>query len=207
MNEKSHQPVGNALIALLDDSGHVAASTTSDSSLGAFYLDAPRRGSYRLRILIGRGGLSYGPFFVLDSAQTVERTFAVPDWPKAVLDAYLPDSVTKPAATQRGNRSPRFPDSMRSVGRGDVTRVAFVVDTSGHADMNTFWVIQSDDEAFTRATREYVASARFIPAERDGVRVPQIYELPIDYGFGDEPPRVKDHNTITIRALGVVRRR
>lgn len=95
---------------------------------------------------------------------------------------------------------------MRAAGRAGVARVAFVVDSTGHADIHTFWVIESDAESFTRATRDFVWTARFAAAERDGVRVPHVYEMAVDFGFGDEPRRVSEQDAIIVRALGVERR-
>jgi TonB family protein len=207
VGQKSLAPIASAQLALVDDSGHVTPPTTSDSGSGAFYLDAPKAGRYKLRILVGRGGLSYSPAFQVDSGQTIERKFAVPEWPTAVLEAYLPDDVSKKAAYKPGNRAPRFPDALRAAGRDGLARVLFVVKPDGRPDMSTFSVVESDDDAFTRATRDAAEEAQFIPAERDGVAVPEVFEMVVDYGFGTEPGRASGENVIVVRALGIVRQK
>jgi TonB family protein len=206
LGEKSRRPIGHARVALVDSLGRFAAETITDTSLaGAFYLTAPKPGRYGLRIVVGHGGgVSHSPFFSLDSNQVIEKTFVAPEWPRAVLEAYLPENVTKPAAfTRSGTRPPRFPDRMRSVGRDGLVRVRFVVDGDGSPDMSTFEVIESDDRRFAQSVREAVAQSRFQPAERDGTTVPQVFDFAVDFGFGDAPPKLVGKNVMMVRAFGV----
>jgi hypothetical protein len=205
LGEKSQMPVAKAQVALLDDSGHVASTTMSDSASGTFYLDVPKSGRYQIRTLIGRGGLSYSPFFTVDSNETIEHKFVVPDWPKAVLEAYLEEDVAKPAAYKAGNRSPRYPDALRAAQRRGVVRAMCVIGINGRPVENTFRVIESDDEAFTKSLEDWFETAQFIPAEREGVKVPQVFEMGIDFGFGTEPARLSVKHGIVVRALGVFR--
>jgi hypothetical protein len=74
---KDHQPVAGARLQLVDDSGHVVARDIADSASGAFALPAPKPGQYEIKIIVGHGGVSFSPRFGLDSAQVVERAFAV----------------------------------------------------------------------------------------------------------------------------------
>lgn len=205
VSEKSLSPVGNAALSIVNDSGRVLDSTRTDSASGVFYLNPGKPGHYRLRILVGRGGLSFSPAFSLDSSQTIERKFAVPDWPSAVLEAYLPEDVTKQAAYAPGNRAPRYPDKLRAAGREGIARAMLVVDADGRPVMSTFHVVASDDDAFAAALRDYLDRARFVPAERNGVKVPQIFDAAADFGFGVNPARLSGDHVIVIRALGVAR--
>ena len=208
IEEKSHRPIGNARVALVDSLGRVAAQAVTDTGFaGAFYLTADAPGHYELRIVVGRGGVSHSPRFVLDSNQIVEKTFVAPDWPQAVLEAYLPDDVSKPAAMIRGGtRPPRYPDRMRSTGRAGVARVKFVVDSEGRPIMSTFEVVESDDQSFSQAVRESVAQSRFAPAERDGVAVAQVFDFAVDFGVGEAPPKIHGKNAMIVRALGITLR-
>ena len=209
VRERSRQPIGNARVTLIDSLGRVAAQTVTDTGLaGAFYLTADTPGRYQLRIVVGRGGVSHSPRFALDSNQVVEDTFVVPDWPQAVLEAYLPDDVTKAAAPIRGGtRPPRYPDRLRSSGRAGIARVRFVIDRDGRPVMPTFEVVEADDESFGQAVRESIAQSRFAPAERDGVTVAQVFDFAVDFGVGDTPPKIHDKNAMIVRALGIELRR
>ena len=205
INERSHAPIGNAHLSLLDDSEHVVARTVSDSARGEFFLDAPKAGRYTVSILVGRGGLSVSPVLQLDSNQVIERTFAVPEFPQAVLDAYLPEDVTKRATMLLPEGTPlRYPDAMRARGRQAVVRVTFVVGTDGRAEMNTFRLLGTVDRPFEEEVRAMVDRLRFTPAERDGTVVPQVYDQTVKFacsvdGRAREPP---ERNAIVLTASG-----
>jgi len=74
----------------------VQGVVVSDSASGSFYLSASAPGHYRVRILLGHGGLAFSPAFDLDTNKVVEHRLAIPDFPKAVLEAFLPGDVTNP---------------------------------------------------------------------------------------------------------------
>ena len=197
-----HQPVGGARLQLIDDSGHVVARDIADSASGAFAVLAPKPGQYEVKIIVGRGGVSFSPSFRLDSAQVVERAFAVPDWAPAFREAYLAEDVNKPAAYKPGTgfRGPRYPDALRAHGHTGVVRSRFVVDRKGRADMSTFQVVESDDELFTRSVRDAAKHCEFVAAELDGVPVPQVFEMDVEFRFIDTPFRLHGKNVITITA-------
>ncbi|HEY2853151.1 MAG TPA: TonB family protein [Gemmatimonadaceae bacterium] len=203
INERSHAPMGNAHLSLLDDSGHVVARTVSDSTRGEFFLDAPKAGRFTVSIVVGHGGLSLSPAFQLDSGQVIERTFAVPEFSQAVLDAYLPDDVTKQVAIVPG-QGPliRYPDDMRGKGRQAVVRVTFVIGADGRADMATFRLLGTVDPQFEDAVRVMVSRTRYIPAERDGTKVSQVYDQVVTFASNEDGrphgPPAKDEISITV---------
>jgi TonB family protein len=199
---KDHRPVGGARLQLVDDSGRVVAHDIADSASGAFALAAPQKGQYEVKIIVGRGGVSFSPRFALDSAQVVERAFAVPDWPQLVLESYLAEDVGKQATYKPGARfvGPRYPDGMRASRRGGVVRAQFVVDRRGRPDMSTFQVLESDDDLFTRSVRDAARHLDFVPAEVDGAPVPQIFEMDVEFRLADAPVRLHAKNAITVTA-------
>src|SRR4051812_37577738 len=75
------KPLGGAAVALVNDSAQVVASTSASGD-GAFYLDAPAAGAYRLVVLVA-GASFVSPVVALDSGKTVEKQFSVPDVPEA----------------------------------------------------------------------------------------------------------------------------
>ncbi len=206
VGEKSHHPIGNAHVTLVDDSGHVAAAATTDSASGAFYLTALGKGQYRVRVLVGRGGVTNSPVFQLDSDQTVERTIVAPDWPDAYLRAFLPDDVTTPARL-KPRQSPRYPDAARVERKAGVAVLRFVVGSDGKVDPSTLTVVSADDPRFAQAVANLAVSADFTPATINGVPVAQVYELPVDFGFDGDPVRITGKNGIIVRALGITRSR
>ena len=209
VDEKSHGPIGAARVALVTDSGRVVAETISDSTLGAFYLTAPAPGKYHLRILVGHGGLSQSPPLVVDSTETVERILSVPEYSRAVLDAYLAQDVSVEAQYQRHPPGPRYPDHLRAQNRGGVVRTQFVVDREGKPDMSTFHVIESDHPSFTESVRRFISDSRFTPAQLNGAPVSQLYDQAFDFdvnlGSDPAPPRINEKHLISIRATAVIR--
>lgn len=209
LHEKSRSPLGGARVELVTDSGRVVAQTTSDTSLGVFYLTAPAPGTYHVRILVGHGGLSQSPALIVDSTETVERTFSVPDYSPALLDAYLPQDVSVEARYQRHPLGPRYPDHLREQNRDGIVRVQFVVDREGKPDMSTFRALASDHPSFTESVRRFISDSRFTPAQLNGVAVSQVFNLAFDFAVNlasePTPPRINDKDAIIIRATGVIR--
>src|SRR5215207_6011970 len=65
------KPLAGAAVALVNDSAEVVAQSAA-SPEGAFYLDAPKAGAYRL-VLFVSGASFVGPSVQLDSGKTIER--------------------------------------------------------------------------------------------------------------------------------------
>jgi TonB family protein len=63
---------------------------------------------------------------------------------------------------------------------GSVT-VRFVVDTSGHADMSTFKVLQSTNDSLSAAVRRVIPTYAFYPAEVAGRKVKQYVQMPFKF--------------------------
>lgn len=201
VSESTHRPIGQARVALVDDSGHVVARYTSDSVSGAFYLNAPKRGVYEVRILVGNGGLSFSPFFRLETNQTIDGAFAAPDYTQAFLDAFLADDVTKAAAyTASVDSVLRYPDEMLQARRNGIVRARFIVDRDGRPDMNTLQVIESDDSSFARSVVNALPRIHFTAAERYGVAVAQVFDLGVDFCLKDAALRLTGPSVITVRA-------
>jgi TonB family protein len=93
-----------------------------------------------------------------------------------VGQAYFEFQVDKPVLQRPGNPHAQYPDEMRSRMRvGDVT-VQYVVDTTGHVDMNTVEIIKSSDAAFSNSVKSVLPEMRFFPAETAGRRVRQMVQ-------------------------------
>lgn len=86
--------------------------------------------------------------------------------------------VEKPAAVIPGIGTPVYPELLKSAGIEGKVLVAFVVDTTGRADMTTLKVMQSDNKLFTDAVRAALPRMRFLPAEVGGKKVKQFAQMP-----------------------------
>jgi hypothetical protein len=182
------KPLGGAAVALVDDSARVVASTSA-SSEGAFYLDAPGAGFYRLVLLVA-GGSFVSPSVQLDSGKTVEKLFSVPDVPSTFAAALFERDVTKPATPVPGGRGPVYPAGLAEAGIRAVISTMFVVDETGRPDTATFRVLNtSADERFVSAIREALPNTRFVPARKGDEWVPQVVQYTYDFGLAGDPER------------------
>ena len=193
----TRKPLPAVRVALVDDSARIVAATVTDSALGAFYVDAPRAGRYRVVLFAPTGGSFLSPAVVVDSGATDERTYSVPELSEAFQGEHFPADVTRQAAIALGSAGPRYPTAMREMlVRGSVS-VAFIVDSNGQPVVSSLQVVVSTDEAFTQAVREGLPKMRFTAAEVNGRQVGQVMQLTFGFGFpGDQI--VGDVTTVAI---------
>lgn len=182
------KPLGGAAVALVDDSARVVASTSA-SAEGAFYLDAPAPGAYRLVLLVS-GASFVSPVVQLDSGKTVERLFSVPDVPAAFETARFARDVTAPATPVPGSHGPVYPAGLADEGIRAMISTMFVVNEVGQPDLATFRVLNTvPNERFVESIREALARTRFVPAKKDGEWVSQVVQYTYDFGLVGDPDR------------------
>ena len=189
------KPLGGAAVALVNDSAEVVA-TTSASEDGAFYLDAPAAGVYRLVVFVS-GASFVSPMVQLDSGKTLEREFSVPDVPLTFASTRFARDVTRPATPVPGNRDPIYPPELVQQGVRAVISTMFVVDSIGQPVVSTLRVLSAaPNERFVDAIREALPRTRFVPANKDGDWVPQVVQYTYDFGFQGDP----DRGDVVVRA-------
>lgn len=98
---------------------------------------------------------------------------------------YFEFQVEKPVLAREGNPQPRYPSMLESARVEGEVLVQFVVDTSGHAEMNSFKVLKSSNDLFTSAVKRVLPEMKFYPAEVGGHKVRQLVQMP----FGFKVPR------------------
>lgn len=109
----------------------------------------------------------------------------------AIRQIYTADQVDEPArANPSAPITPQYPDSLYKARVPGRVVVDFVVDTTGHVDMETFGVVSSTDPLFTEAVRRALLDATFTSGRIAGHSVPQLVRQPFDFTLspGD------DHN-------------
>lgn len=194
----THEVRRGAHVALLDDSLHVVHETDTDSTFGAFYLDAPRSGRYSLAVYDRLGNQYASARFQLDSGAVLEREVAYPALPPMF------DSLPVVLHLKRGpleRLTPvRYPDSMRAAGRSGHVCVAFIVNADGQIAPGSFHVIDATNSAFAHAVTAADDFMRFIPANADG-RAPRVVtQLTFGFNVAGAPP---EHGDIMITSLGI----
>ena len=193
------KPLGGAAVALVNDSAEVVAPPAASTD-GAFYLDAPAPGIYRMVVFVS-GASFVSPFVQLDSGKTLEREFSVPDVPATFASTRFARDVSQPATPVPGNRDPVYPPELAQQGVRAVISTMFVVDAVGQPDVSTLRVLSAaPNERFVEAIREALPRTRFVPAKQDGEWVPQVVQYTYDFGFPGDP----DRGDVVVRAPGQV---
>lgn len=94
---------------------------------------------------------------------------------------YVDSQVDKPAAPDRSNAPPEYPELLRREGVEGTVMAQFVVDTTGRADVTTFRVLKPAHPLFVQAVRNALPKMKFSPAERDGRKVKQLVRAPFAF--------------------------
>lgn len=77
--------------------------------------------------------------------------------------------------------APIYPDRLRSAGIEGQVIVQFIVDENGNAEMDSFKVLRSNDNAFSEAVRRSVSLTTYYPAELQGRKVRQLVQQPYKF--------------------------
>lgn len=183
----SKKPLAGAAVALVNDSAQVVASASA-SSEGAFYLDAPAAGAYRLVVLVA-GASFVSPAVTLDSGKTIEKQFSVPDVPSSFASALFARDVTSPATAVPGSPRPVYPSALVQQGTRALVSTMFIVDTDGRPNIESFRALNTAPDQFVDAIREALKRTRFVPAQKDGAPIQQVVQYTYDFGLRGDPER------------------
>lgn len=183
----SKLPLAGAAVALVNDSAQVVASASASGD-GAFYLDAPAAGDYRLVVLVA-GASFVSPAVKLDSGKTIEKQFSVPDVPESFASALFARDVTTPATAVPGSPRPAYPAALAARGERALVSTMFVVDADGRANIESFRALNSAADPFIESIRDALKRTRFVPAQKDGGPVRQVVQYTYDFGMRGDPER------------------
>ena len=195
------KPVAGAAVALVNDSALVVATTTASPD-GAFYLDAPAPGTYRV-VLFVAGGSFVSPSVQLEAGKTKEQQFSVPNVPDSFKSTRFARDVTTPATPVPSSYGPVYPPALAEAGLRAIISTMFVVSELGQPHVATLRVLNTaPDDRFVDAIREALQRTRFVPAKKDGEWVPQVVQYTYDFGLAGDPER----GDVVVRAAPQVAR-
>lgn len=115
----------------------------------------------------------------IQSAKAATGPVAKPEGDQPYFEFMVEKPVTESSNTQR----PRYPDILKSAGVEGEVLAQFVVDTTGHVEINTFKVLKTSHELFAAAVRSALPGMRFIPAEVGQKRVRQLVQQPFVFAI------------------------
>ena len=177
LDSATNTPLPCLQVALVDTSGRVVERqlTTGD---GLFQLDAPPKGTYRLRFFTWGHDTLLGPAEELEPTTERTRKYVLTLRPDARLATRAPASpAMKAAADTAADRSPRllpprsgplrYPEDLRASGVSGEVIVHFVVDSTGRVIPPTMELVRSTHHGFTGAVRSFLHTAQYEPAGLD----------------------------------------
>lgn len=80
--------------------------------------------------------------------------------------------------------SPRYPPVLQSAGIAGRVELQYVVDTTGHAEPNSFKVLKTTHPAFVEPAKEAISKGVFKPAKFKGQAVRQLVQQAISFKVG-----------------------
>jgi TonB family protein len=164
-------------VSIPADSGKPLAHQDTQRD-GTFTLLVPRAGTYRLRFSVAVGVSLESDTIRVGADDFVQREFRVPVPPDAV---YYEFQVQKPAVPAPGNTGPLYPQELKAQGVEGGVLAQFIVDTTGRVRPGSFHVLRLTHSEFAAAVAAALPRMRFIPAERDGRKVPQLAQQPFQF--------------------------
>ena len=183
----SKKPLAGAAVALVNDSAQVVASDSASTD-GAFYLDAPGAGEYRLVVLVA-GASFVSPAVKLDSGKTIEKEFSVPNVPETFATALFARDVATPATQVPGSPRPAYPAALAEQGTRALVSTMFVVAEDGRVNIESFRALNTVADPFIASIRDALERTRFVPAQKDGGPVRQVVQYTYDFGMRGDPVR------------------
>ncbi|MCC6928864.1 MAG: TonB family protein [Gemmatimonadaceae bacterium] len=96
-------------------------------------------------------------------------------------EAFTASQVDTAVALPDGALAPEYPIPLYRERRSGRVLAEFVVDTTGAVVPETLGVVASTHPLFSLSARQALVQARFLPARRRGVSVPQVVQLPIEF--------------------------
>ena len=131
--------------------------------------------------------LHVGPKLAEPTSQQENVTIAPPAesftsiFERPADSVYFAEQVDSPAAYDERSAAPAYPDSLQRAGVDGSVMAQFVVDTTGHVEMETVNVLESTNRRFTESVLAALPRMLFRPAVLNGRKARQIVEVPFKF--------------------------
>jgi TonB family protein len=179
IDSASRLPARLLSVRVLGDSGRTILETHTDST-GVFYAMLPAAGAYRVRFALDSSTTFESATVRVGSDEFVQRQFVV-----SLPRPYFEFEVEKQVRQRRGGAGPYYPPRLRQGNVQGEVLAQFVVDSAGVPRMSTVRILRSTHPEFSAAVRDWLAGARFYPAELRGRHVAQMVQQPFTFRLDD----------------------
>jgi hypothetical protein len=93
----------------------------------------------------------------------------------------MESGTEKQATATPWSPRPHYPEALRSAGVRGKVLAQVLIDTTGHAVMGPFEVLNSDNPLFSQEVKDALPYMIFYPGEVDGRKVPELARIPFDF--------------------------
>jgi hypothetical protein len=201
----------NCLRAALEDSAENVVAETRTDATGAFYLNSPRPGTYRVRLETVGWAPVYGPSELANADETKEHQYVVRFTDQMLTGPYRDDSrfahahptavsttALRAAPRTNGAKQPaaEMPviqgvtlggsESMPILGiigraPAGTTWIQFVVDSAGVVDAKSIILPPPTDKMATASVASVLPRVRFAPARQGGKRTCEMLRMQVNF--------------------------
>lgn len=202
--EADGAPLAGVAVLVVDSLHRTVASGRSDPA-GAFYLDVPRPGRYRVFLLPSAAVRIASGALAVTRGDDPQHRFAVPTSAVDSTIAVAGELADTARWAERGSPMPRYPAEHRS-GRpieGEAG-VLVVIAADGSVEPGSVQRLYASMPAFGREVEAVAPRWRFTPARRDGRAVRQYRVVTVDFGPRELPLQaevgIRAHTTEDVRS-------
>lgn len=178
VDDSTHAPVAHVVVSLhtlTDGVWRVVDSARTDLR-GLFQFAPAGPGIYRVGVLGTADPQFIGAADTLAADSMNTRSFAIPMLRLLQGRVYFEFQVGRSARAADSRRVPTYPPELRAERMHGEVDAQFVVNPDGTVESKTIRWLRSSDARFAAAVREYLLSARYIPATIDGHAVRQVVQ-------------------------------
>jgi hypothetical protein len=162
IDDRTQQPAVDYVVRLVQtsDRGVVALDETTTDPKGHFTVVAPSAGRYLLSF--GRSALRVHRVAVdvEAGAAPTPKDFPLPIQRESDMQPYVDVDVDS-ARIMTSAGGPAYPNERRQVGEGGSTFAIFVVDTTGHPEINSLRVFAGTHADFARSVEQWLTVGTF----------------------------------------------
>lgn len=178
IDDSTRAPLVHVLVSLhrfTSGAWQVADSARTDErGLFQFTIGAP--GIYRVGVLGTATPQYVGAADTLAADSMNTRSFAIPMARTVQQRVFFEFQVERPAREADGLRTPRYPPELRAQRVEGEVDAQFVVNPDGTVEPRTIKWLRSSDPRFSAAVREFLMSARYVPASIEDRPVRQVVQ-------------------------------
>ena len=179
VGDSSHQPLPRVRVILLDSAAAEPVDSAQTDSVGVFFVQAPRPGTYILAFERPNAAPSFSRSWRLSRDDDHQGLFALPE--DSVFHALRVSDVDQRAIPLRANKAPQYPDNLRRAEVQGNVLLHVIVDPAGRVVPSNITILEATAPEFEASVRSAATAFRFEAARKFGRQVYQVFCMPVTF--------------------------